>query len=317
MVAAKTGWYPANDGPFERFWDGAQWTEHTRPFTTTRTDTAASASSLSSVREAYRLREGETAKERNVRFNRWAMGSSGRWMWRHKIITSIAAVFLIGSCSAALSSPEGSESPRPLSGSEVSTSPTPESSESPAEELSGEDLWLANYGENEPQYLAAVARSLKTKKSSTELSEEALSTCRLIDKGRPLDKQVARVAKVFPAGPKPTYNQRLGVIGATVISVCPDLADVSLEQVSDRAAAIKKAKKVAAAKAAKARRQAARQAEAERRRKEREAQQNQPAPVYYANCSEVEAAGAAPIYRGQPGYSTSLDRDQDGVACEQ
>lgn len=38
--------------------------------------------------------------------------------------------------------------------------------------------------------------------------------------------------------------------------------------------------------------------------------------VYYANCTEVRAAGAAPIRRGEPGYSTKLDRDKDGVACE-
>jgi outer membrane biosynthesis protein TonB len=38
--------------------------------------------------------------------------------------------------------------------------------------------------------------------------------------------------------------------------------------------------------------------------------------VYYANCSAVRAAGAAPIYRGEPGYSSKLDRDGDGVACE-
>lgn len=41
-----------------------------------------------------------------------------------------------------------------------------------------------------------------------------------------------------------------------------------------------------------------------------------PAAAYYANCAAVKAAGAAPIYAGQPGYSTSLDRDRDGVACE-
>ena len=51
-------------------------------------------------------------------------------------------------------------------------------------------------------------------------------------------------------------------------------------------------------------------------------QQQAPAPapapqdVYYANCSAAKAAGAAPIYRGQPGYSSKLDRDGDGVACE-
>lgn len=38
--------------------------------------------------------------------------------------------------------------------------------------------------------------------------------------------------------------------------------------------------------------------------------------VHYANCTQVKAAGAAPIYKGQPGYSSSLDRDGDGIACE-
>ncbi|HET8878850.1 MAG TPA: DUF1524 domain-containing protein [Arthrobacter sp.] len=41
-----------------------------------------------------------------------------------------------------------------------------------------------------------------------------------------------------------------------------------------------------------------------------------PAAVYYANCTAVRAAGAAPIRRGQPGYSSKLDRDGDGIACE-
>lgn len=38
--------------------------------------------------------------------------------------------------------------------------------------------------------------------------------------------------------------------------------------------------------------------------------------VYYANCTAVRAAGAAPIHVGEPGYSRHLDRDGDGVACE-
>lgn len=42
-----------------------------------------------------------------------------------------------------------------------------------------------------------------------------------------------------------------------------------------------------------------------------------PAPEpYYANCDAVEAAGAAPLYRGELGYRAELDRDGDGVACE-
>ncbi|GAA5227013.1 excalibur calcium-binding domain-containing protein [Paeniglutamicibacter antarcticus] len=41
-----------------------------------------------------------------------------------------------------------------------------------------------------------------------------------------------------------------------------------------------------------------------------------PSATYYKNCTAVRAAGADPIYRGDPGYSSKLDRDGDGVACE-
>jgi endonuclease YncB( thermonuclease family) len=36
----------------------------------------------------------------------------------------------------------------------------------------------------------------------------------------------------------------------------------------------------------------------------------------YSSCKAAKAAGDAPLYRGQPGYSGKLDRDGDGVACE-
>lgn len=38
--------------------------------------------------------------------------------------------------------------------------------------------------------------------------------------------------------------------------------------------------------------------------------------AYYPNCSAARAAGAAPLFRGQPGYAATLERDNDGVACE-
>jgi hypothetical protein len=41
-----------------------------------------------------------------------------------------------------------------------------------------------------------------------------------------------------------------------------------------------------------------------------------PRSAYYPNCAAARAAGAAPLYRGQPGYRPALDRDGDGVACE-
>ena len=36
----------------------------------------------------------------------------------------------------------------------------------------------------------------------------------------------------------------------------------------------------------------------------------------YPNCAAARAAGAAPLYRGEPGYASHLDRDNDGIACE-
>jgi len=47
-----------------------------------------------------------------------------------------------------------------------------------------------------------------------------------------------------------------------------------------------------------------------------EAEEPEDNDVYYSNCSEARADGAAPLYRGDPGYRPGLDRDGDGDACE-
>ncbi|MDT0200721.1 DUF1524 domain-containing protein [Nocardioides sp. AE5] len=39
-------------------------------------------------------------------------------------------------------------------------------------------------------------------------------------------------------------------------------------------------------------------------------------PKVFKNCTEARAAGAAPVYRGDPGYGKHLDRDGDGIGCE-
>jgi hypothetical protein len=36
----------------------------------------------------------------------------------------------------------------------------------------------------------------------------------------------------------------------------------------------------------------------------------------FRNCAAARAAGAAPLRRGQPGYASHLDADDDGIACE-
>ncbi|WP_083224791.1 excalibur calcium-binding domain-containing protein [Sphingomonas panacis] len=37
---------------------------------------------------------------------------------------------------------------------------------------------------------------------------------------------------------------------------------------------------------------------------------------YWSGCDAARAAGTAPIYRGEPGYRTEMDGDDDGIACE-
>ncbi|AKE16538.1 excalibur calcium-binding domain-containing protein [Bacillus cereus] len=62
---------------------------------------------------------------------------------------------------------------------------------------------------------------------------------------------------------------------------------------------------------------------ARKQQEEQKAQQAQTQPAngntdsaYYKNCAAVRAAGKAPLHKGQPGYSSHLDRDGDGIACE-
>ena len=43
----------------------------------------------------------------------------------------------------------------------------------------------------------------------------------------------------------------------------------------------------------------------------------EPQKELYANCDDAKAAGAAPMYKGDPGYRPELDRDKDGIACDQ
>jgi len=107
-------------------------------------------------------------------------------------------------------------------------------------------------------------------------------------------------------------------------------AAAAAKAAADKAAADKAAADKAAADRLAAEQAAARQAEAAARAAEQvpapapapAAPAPAPAPVpaapvaAFANCAAARAAGAAPVYAGTPGYGTHLDRDRDGVGCE-
>jgi len=72
--------------------------------------------------------------------------------------------------------------------------------------------------------------------------------------------------------------------------------------------------------------QAKQQAEAEQAQREAEEkaqaeaqaqQQQQTQTATFQNCTDVRAAGRAPIRQGEPGFQAKFDRDGDGIGCDQ
>ncbi|EJS67642.1 hypothetical protein ICU_02868, partial [Bacillus cereus BAG2X1-1] len=97
-------------------------------------------------------------------------------------------------------------------------------------------------------------------------------------------------------------------------------------QAEEQARKLEDEKRQAEEQARKQQEEQKRQAEEQTRKQQEEqqkAQQTQTQPAagntsnaYYKNCDAVRAAGKAPLYKDQPGYSRKLDKDGDGVACE-
>ena len=87
-------------------------------------------------------------------------------------------------------------------------------------------------------------------------------------------------------------------------------------EASASAAAAAEAAEKAAQEAQQAEEAAQEQAQEPAQEPEEPAQPAQKPQAYYRNCAEAKAAGAAPLYQGDPGYRSALDRDHDGVACE-
>ncbi len=90
---------------------------------------------------------------------------------------------------------------------------------------------------------------------------------------------------------------------AVEVAAAAEAATVAKAAAEAKARAVAKAKAAAAAKAKTAAAAAA-------------AAPPPVASIYYENCTAVRAAGADPILRGDPGYSSKLDRDGDGIACD-
>lgn len=97
-------------------------------------------------------------------------------------------------------------------------------------------------------------------------------------------------------------------------------ADMWDKEQEEKKAAEEKAAKEKAEQEKAGQEKAAQQAQQQAQQQiQQRSQMSAPAPdtyAYYQNCDAVRAAGRAPLYAGQPGYRSALDRDHDGIACE-
>ncbi|MFJ7931512.1 excalibur calcium-binding domain-containing protein [Peribacillus sp. NPDC096448] len=58
------------------------------------------------------------------------------------------------------------------------------------------------------------------------------------------------------------------------------------------------------------------QQQEQQQQEQQQQEQQQQTNVYFKNCTDARAAGAAPVHRGEPGYAKHLDRDGDGIGCD-
>lgn len=127
--------------------------------------------------------------------------------------------------------------------------------------------------------------------AQAESAVQALENNQVIENIAPAQAAIANVAD---QGTKDRLTHRVGLVQNAIT-----VREQQAEQARQAAAA-----------------EQARQAAAAQQAQQQQAFVTQPQQGGYRNCSEARAAGAAPLYRGQAGYSSRLDRDGDGVACE-
>ncbi|MGB9034669.1 MAG: excalibur calcium-binding domain-containing protein [Paeniglutamicibacter sp.] len=179
------------------------------------------------------------------------------------------------------------------------------------EDATGALIWVDQETHDRAETDLAVAREAETQK---KLDEAAAAEAKEAEQAKTAEAAAAAKAKEAAEAKKVEAAESAKAKEAADAKKAKVAAAAKAKEAADakkaKAAAAEKAKKAAEAKAALA-------AEKARKKKIAEAEvRKSPSSTYYKNCTAVRNAGAAPIYRGEPGYSRKLDRDGDGIACE-
>ena len=170
------------------------------------------------------------------------------------------------------------------------------------EKKAEEERKLREEEERKKQEEERKAREEQARKEAEakQIAEQAEATVQQLENNQVQDNVVsaqAAVERVADTNIKSKLEYRIGLVQNAI--------NVRAQQ----AAEAEQARQAAVA-------EQARQAAAAQQAQQQQAFASQPQQGAFRNCREARAAGAAPLYRGQPGYGSHLDRDGDGVACE-
>lgn len=170
------------------------------------------------------------------------------------------------------------------------------------EKKAEEERKLREEEERKKQEEERKAREEQARKEAEakQIAEQAEATVQQLENNQVQDNVVsaqAAVERVADTNIKSKLEYRIGLVQNAI--------NVRAQQ----AAEAEQARQAAAA-------EQARQAAAAQQAQQQQAFASQPQQGAFRNCREARAAGATPLYRGQPGYGSHLDRDGDGVACE-
>jgi len=298
VVSNPAGWYPQPDGQ-QRYWDGELWTEHFAP----------GVSAETTARPLLKTEQPAASSGRT--FSKAALFGWG----------GLAFVVLIGALSSGFS---GAVIMLGLFGLVVGLIAL----------ARGRVSWARLGGRAVGGVVVGVALIMLTigavaAPPSTSPAVKSTTTSSDTPTTDAAASQAADAAAAAAQAADVAASQAADETAAAAASKAADEAAAAAKaadeataaaaaKAADEAAASKAADEATAAAAAKAADEATAAAAAKAADEAAAAAVPPPpaASVYYENCTAARTAGVTPIYRGQPGYASKLDRDNDGIACE-
>jgi hypothetical protein len=292
IMSSPAGWYPQSDGQ-QRYWDGELWTEHFAPGVPVET------SALPLV------------KPKQLTFGGRSFSKAASFGWGGLALTVLLGALSGGFSGAAVMLGWFALVVGVIALARGRVGWARLASRAAGGVAVGAAVVLLIVG------VATEAPSMSPTSKSTNASSDppptADSAAEAAAQAAAAETAAAEVAAAEAAAAAEKASAEASAQAASDAATAQASADAATAKATADAVAAKNAK---AAAAKKARAVAAASAKAAAAAAAAAVVPPPAADVYYANCTEARAAGVTPIMRGEPGYASKLDRDNDGIACE-